>query len=59
MTPRPNARTQDLQVATAAPAPRMLTSAELFGGHDEIIVLHNGAPYRLRITRQNKLILTK
>nr|WP_282558830.1 hemin uptake protein HemP [Devosia litorisediminis] len=31
----------------------------MFGGDDEIVVLHNGAPYRLRITRQDKLILTK
>lgn len=38
---------------------RIVTTAELFGGADEIVVLHNGTPYRLRITRQNKLILTK
>ena len=38
---------------------RIVTTAELFGGSDEIVVLHNGVPYRLRITRQDKLILTK
>jgi len=38
---------------------RVFTSAELFGGDDEIVVLHNGATYRLRVTRQDKLILTK
>lgn len=38
---------------------RIFTTAELFDGDDEIVVLHNGAPYRLRITRQDKLILTK
>jgi len=44
----------------AAPAgQRTFTSAELFGGADEIVVLHNGAHYRLRVTRQDKLILTK
>ena len=36
-----------------------LTTEALFAGQEEIILLHNGAPYRLRITRQNKLILTK
>ena len=36
-----------------------LTTEVLFAGQEEIILLHNGAPYRLRITRQNKLILTK
>jgi hemin uptake protein HemP len=38
---------------------RTVTTAELFGGGDEIVLLHNGVPYRLRITRQDKLILTK
>ena len=38
---------------------RTFTSAELFDGADEILVLHNGAHYRLRVTRQDKLILTK
>tara|TARA_R110002020_G_scaffold2136_16_gene9813 strand:+ start:822 stop:1001 length:180 start_codon:yes stop_codon:yes gene_type:complete len=38
---------------------RVFTSAALFDGADEIVVLHNGAHYRLRITRQDKLILTK
>jgi len=36
-----------------------LTTQELFAGKDEIVLLHNGSAYRLRITRQNKLILTK
>ncbi|MBF0678700.1 MAG: hemin uptake protein HemP [Devosia sp.] len=38
---------------------RVLTSDELFAGSREIVILHNGVPYRLRVTRQNKLILTK
>lgn len=41
------------------PGTRIVTTAELFGGAGEIVVLHNGTPYRLRITRQDKLILTK
>ena len=44
---------------SAAPAVLTLTTQELFDGRQEIILLHNGSPYRLRITRQNKLILTK
>ncbi len=36
-----------------------LTTEELFAGKGEIVLIHNGSAYRLRITRQNKLILTK
>ena len=39
--------------------PRTISSAELLGGQDEIVIQHNGSLYRLRITRQDKLILTK
>jgi len=31
----------------------------LFEGKQEIVIEHDGQDYRLRITRQNKLILTK
>jgi len=31
----------------------------LFHGNQEILISHNGEHYRLRITRNNKLILTK
>lgn len=40
-------------------AKRSFTSAELFGEQQEIILMHAGAEYRLRITGNNKLILTK
>jgi hemin uptake protein HemP len=40
-------------------SPRSIDSAALFAGSNELIILHNGTPYRLRITRQDKLILTK
>ena len=39
--------------------PRIVTSDDLFGGGSEVLILHNGVSYRLRITRQDKLILTK
>jgi len=34
-------------------------SGDLFRGRREIVIHHNGAEYRLRITAADKLILTK
>ncbi len=34
-------------------------SQALFAGHREVLIEHAGHVYRLRITRQDKLILTK
>ena len=42
----------------AEPA-KTVPSAHLFDGSREIAIAHEGAIYRLRITRQGKLILTK
>jgi hemin uptake protein HemP len=36
-----------------------LNSAELFGTGNEVVIEHVGEEYRLRLTRQGKLILTK
>ncbi len=36
-----------------------LQSAELFGTAHEVVIEHAGEEYRLRLTRQGKLILTK
>lgn len=36
-----------------------IDSRELFQGQREICIEHAGQAYRLRITRQDKLILTK
>ena len=38
---------------------RTFTSAELFDDQREIIIQHAGEEYRLKITGNNKLILTK
>ncbi len=38
---------------------KRLTSSDLFGSAQEILIEHAGQEYRLRITRQGKLILTK
>ncbi|MBK6636504.1 MAG: hemin uptake protein HemP [Rhodocyclaceae bacterium] len=36
-----------------------MDSRTLFAGAKEVLILHHGEPYRLRETRQGKLILTK
>ena len=36
-----------------------VASQNLFGTRRELVILHAGQRYRLTITRQNKLILTK
>ena len=50
--------TQDRR-GTTDMAKLTITSAELFGEQQEIIILHAGGEYRLRITSNNKLIMTK
>ncbi|HHV47678.1 MAG TPA: hemin uptake protein HemP [Rhodocyclaceae bacterium] len=44
---------------TCPPVTRTLLSQALFGNASEICIHHMGTDYRLRITRQDKLILTK
>lgn len=39
--------------------PAVIKADFLFQGKQEIVISHNGAHYRLRITRNGKLILTK
>ena len=38
---------------------RMVTSEVLFSGTRELVIRHAGEDYRLRLTNQGKLILTK
>jgi hemin uptake protein HemP len=48
--------------ATGTPrgeAPIRIELAELLGNRREAIIVHNGADYRLRVTANGKLILTK
>jgi hemin uptake protein HemP len=33
--------------------------SDLLAGEEVVILMHNGQEYRLRVTRANKLILTK
>lgn len=44
---------------TSDMAKSVVSSQELFGDRQEIIILHAGEEYRLRITSNGKLILTK
>ena len=40
-------------------APKQVSSQQLLGGYRELFILHNNERYILRITANNKLILTK
>lgn len=40
-------------------ASEKLSSAKLFGSHNEVMIQHQDETYILRLTKQNKLILTK
>nr|WP_245500605.1 hemin uptake protein HemP [Rhizobium sp. BK251] len=50
-----------LPARTAEPAAevRVLESTDIFRGQSEIMIRHEGAVYRMKITRQGKLILNK
>jgi hemin uptake protein HemP len=39
--------------------PPVIDAAALFGKQNELLIQHAGSLYRLRITQNNKLILTK
>lgn len=39
--------------------PDAIPAALLFQGRQEILIVHKGETYRLRLTRNDKLILTK
>ncbi|OGA12335.1 MAG: hypothetical protein A3D95_00725 [Betaproteobacteria bacterium RIFCSPHIGHO2_12_FULL_69_13] len=39
-------------------APNRVASEALLGPHRELVIVHNGREYRLRLTQNDKLILT-
>jgi hemin uptake protein HemP len=45
--------------STSPPKPRRIGTAELMGDARELVIEHGGEEYRLRITSNGKLILTK
>lgn len=38
---------------------RTIQAQDLFAGEREVVIVHNGEAYRLRVTGKGKLILTK
>ena len=48
-----------LTATTVVTQPPRVESATLFQGHNLIEIEHAGQRYQLRLTRENKLILTK
>ncbi|HEX6690082.1 MAG TPA: hemin uptake protein HemP [Burkholderiales bacterium] len=40
------------------PAPARVSSEALLGARGELLIVHNGREYRLRLTQNGKLILT-
>ncbi|TAL90575.1 MAG: hemin uptake protein HemP [Rhodanobacter sp.] len=55
--PRRAARTLPLPIAHVAS--RRVPSEVLLDGHRELVIQHQGSEYHLRLTRNDKLILTK
>jgi hemin uptake protein HemP len=42
----------------AATSPERVSLASLLGSRRELVIVHNGREYRLRLTQNEKLILT-
>jgi hemin uptake protein HemP len=58
--PPPHAAAQPaVAIALPAPGPRSVDSATLLGPGGELFIHHQQQVYRLRLTSQGKLILTK
>ncbi len=57
--PRPRPRSDAFEPVPDALRPRSVSSRQLLAGARELCIEHCGELYRLRVTRQNKLILTK
>lgn len=55
MTPRTPSSPRRFPNATGA---RRTTSEALLGPERELVIVHNGREYRLRLTQNGKLILT-
>jgi hemin uptake protein HemP len=59
MVPRSSSRPQRTASSpTAAPGAKRTTSEALLGPGRELVIVHNGREYRLRLTQNGKLILT-
>jgi hemin uptake protein HemP len=59
MVEKPDTLKQSIVTRHAVAEIRTLESSEIFRGANEIVIRHEGAVYRMKITRQGKLILNK
>jgi len=59
MTDPDHDRQHDSDQPVSGIVPRTLDSAELLHGDKEVLIRHGSETYRLRLTRQGKLILQK
>jgi hemin uptake protein HemP len=59
MTTRDDPSDGNVTPPVSAPKPRRLKVRDLLAGEREAILEHDGQDYRLRITANGKLILTK
>jgi len=51
-------KTKTRVVETPRAAPQRVSSEALLGPNRELVIVHNGREYRLRLTQNDKLILT-
>jgi hemin uptake protein HemP len=56
---KPNTIAHAVQAGEGITARKRINSRDLFGPLRELVIEHVGEEYRLRITNQGKLILTK
>jgi hemin uptake protein HemP len=58
MKPKLAPRPVDRVPAQTQGLPKHVSSAELLGREGELVIVHGGRQYRLRVTQNGKLILT-
>ena len=58
MNAKAESETQRKSAAVAAQAPTRVSSESLLGPRGELLIVHNGREYRLRLTQNGKLIRT-
>lgn len=58
MSPRQETQRAPASAPAGPAAPMRVESTALFGVHREVLIVHQGREYRLRITQNGKLILT-
>lgn len=54
-----SSKVNTIKTAAAPGRKRVIDSSTLFGNEPEVLILHGDQTYKLKITRQDKLILTK